>query len=106
MYLDKKLGEKLVKVFGVEDLLSYLSIGNDKCGFCVWNYCVLFSNFFYEALNLRSSANKNTLEMSCRRRKCTTMVFKLSMKITKRPSNRQGNNNGNKLFFGCFSYCF
>jgi hypothetical protein len=45
MCLDKKLGEKLVKVFGVEDLLSYLSIGNDKCEFCVWNYCVLFSIF-------------------------------------------------------------
>jgi hypothetical protein len=58
MCLDKKLGEKLVKVFGVDDLLSYLSIGNDKRGFCVWNYCVLFS-FFYDAFNLRSSANKN-----------------------------------------------
>lgn len=45
MCLDKKLGEKLVKVFGVEDLLTYLSIGNDKCGFCVWNYCVLFHLF-------------------------------------------------------------
>jgi hypothetical protein len=31
----KKLGKKLIKVFGGEKFLLYLAIGNDECGFWV-----------------------------------------------------------------------
>lgn len=47
--------------------------------------------------------------MSFRKRKCTTVVIKLSMEVTKRPNNRQGNNNGNmvcKHFLGVFPITF
>jgi hypothetical protein len=31
----RKLGKKLIKVFGGEKFLLYLAIGNDECGFWV-----------------------------------------------------------------------
>jgi len=84
----KKLGKKLIKVFGGEKFLLYLAIGNDECGFWVWNYDVFFS-FFNDDLDLRNRENRSFFclwKLTTKGKKCTTMGFKLPLQVTRKPN--------------------